>query len=237
MNSEIVKNLRNLVGLDNDVPGLPIETIVEAAPVIGKILTSFKIHRLSKRLEIYAEKINELSLKVTSIDDEKFVDLLKDFLFPAILQQLLEEDEDNKIGYFLDGFGNVIDNRNVNESSLLILFDTLRELRFIEIEYLITLSSTYKNYCMKYREKNNKKVNNPFKNENFETIRPAIESKLERLGLINRSNSLSHQEMLKTLDREFGRVLRRSSDSSKVELTKFGNHFLNEFSLLKRFEI
>ncbi len=238
MKEKTLNQLANLVGDENyTVLETVAGTVVDAAPFIGKFITSFKIRRLSKRLELNEEKINDISKKLVGVEGQ-FNDLLKNFLFPSILQQILEEDEDNKTGYFLDGFGNVIDKRIFDESKILILYDTLRKLRFIEIEYLISLTHEYKRYNRE-RSTDIEKIDNLFDTNNFNTIKLAVESKLEGLGLIDTGRNISYEDVRNNINNElraskYGRRPSRSSPETK--LTTFGREFLNMFSLLDKFE-
>lgn len=233
--NEIVESFKNLIGESNfNVLEFFAGTIGDVAPIISNLMTSFKIYRLKNRLEKHEIKLKELSEKVVVIEDEKFVDILKNFLFPSILQQLLDEDEDNKIGYFLDGFGNVIDSRVIDESEILILYDTLKNLRFIEIEYLISFSRAYKNYHR------GKEIKDYFKEDNFSKIKQPIENKLENIGLIDTGKYMTYNETLNkmgqdVLKQKFGGSRLRSNVSPQVEITEFGYLFLNTFSLLDQY--
>lgn len=240
MKEETIDQVKSLIG-DQNFAGLDIlaGTISEVAPVISNIITSFKIRRLSKRLALHEKKIQNLSQKLVSIEDDKFVDLLKNFLFPSILQQLLEEDEDNKTGYFLDGFGNVIDKKIIDESRILILYDILKNLRYIEIEYLISLSSKYKRYCRDIKMSTKQQVDKPFDDLKFKSIKIAIESKLEGLGLIDTGRSISYEEVMKNLNDDLKRYTNRIAGTKRIpetKLTSFGQEFLNMYSLLDQFE-
>lgn len=221
MKEETVGHLQTLLGNEN-FEGLEIivGTLGEQAPIIGRMLTSFKVRRLSKRLAFHERKIAELSRKIVTIDDSKFVDLLKNFLFPSILQQLLDEDEDNKTGYFLEGFKKTIDQRLLDESKLLIFFDTLKGLRFVEIEHLISLSNEYKESQQQKRSQSSVQFE--------DGIIYAIESKLEHKGLIKTPNSLNIQ------NKEDGPAIIYYNES---ELTVFGREFLDFYDLLEEYKV
>ncbi|MCL1701637.1 hypothetical protein [Lysinibacillus sp. Bpr_S20] len=238
--NEIVESFKNLIGESNfNVLEFFSGAIGDVAPIISNVMTSFKIYRLKNRLEKHESKLKELSEKVVSVDDEKFADLLKKFLFPAILQQLLDEDEDNKTGYFLDGFGNVIDKNIIDQSRILILYDILRNLRFVEIEYLISLSSTYRSYYRTLIFNKNENVENTFDNIQFSSLKIPIESKLESLGLINTGKSISYDEMMRNFNNDLKRQknsLPRTNRTPVVTITPFGNEFLNMFSLLDKYK-
>lgn len=240
MSEELLKNIESMLGEKLD-PTLELlmNTLSEQAPIIGKILTSFKIHRLGVRLKNAEKQISELQEQVSKIDDQQFADIIKNFLFPAVLQELLEEDEDNKIGYFLEGFGQTINERIMDKDKILIFFDILRKLRFIEIEYLISLSAESKWYNSSIYYETGKFVESPFENEDFIEMKHAVESKLESLGLIWTGRSMSYNQIIKRYNYESQlaeRHLASPSVSDSITITSFGYKFLNLFNLLDRFQ-
>lgn len=175
-----LESIKSLIGIDEDSHLSSIfDVLSEQAPVIGRVLTSYKIHRLSKRLKASEAKLNELEFKVNQIDDEEFLGVIKNFVFPIVLQQLLDEDEDNKIGLVLEGFGSILDEETIKESKFLIFYDLLKQLRFIEIEYLFTFSQCDNR---PYEELEY------FRSGEFEDIKYVVENKLQRLGLLSIPN-------------------------------------------------
>lgn len=228
----LIANISSLLGTSGEV------TFGEFAPVIGKALQSLKIMKLKKRLDSCEEKIEIITTKVSTIDDGEFVTLLKDFLFPSILQYLLDEEEDKKTSYFLNGFEFVIDEKLISESKLLIYYDILRGLRAIEIEYLASLSTVYKQYRKKINE-TEEFLENPFDNEEFYLIISSVESKLEGFGLIKTSRSDSSADTMRRMGQEFNkpRYLRSSlNKNEQAQLTKFGLYFLNMFNILEKYK-
>lgn len=220
---------------------------LEQVPVIGKIISTIKYRRLSKRLKDNEQKIKKLSTKVNNIDDADFIDFLKNFLFPSILQNIMEEDEDAKIGYFLDGFEQVIDEEVVDKSKILIMYDLLRELRYIEIEYLISFSSEYKVFEMDYYYDTGEYVEshfNHFDTKTFNEIKPAIEIKLERLGLLDTERLLTYKEIKEKIDESVAlsskfNYFGNGSDvdlSESPGITSLGNQFLDFFYLVGQYK-
>lgn len=241
MGNDVWDNIQSIIGVE---PGSEIslifESISDQVPVIGKILTSYKIHRLGVRLKRHEKQINELSEKVNNIEDIKFLEIVRGFLFPNILQELLDEDEDNKIGYFLDGFGNAIDKQISDKDRILIFYDILRELRFIEIEYLISMSSEAQRYKSAMFYENRVYPEDPFDNNDFKEMQFAIESKLERIGLIDKGRLITYSQIMKKMNDGISRRQRglatSSFDSEEVKLTNFGYKFLKFFYLLDRYK-
>lgn len=232
MGNSLISNIKDLLGISADT------ALGDLAPIIGNALQSIKIRKLGKRLNSCEEKIEIISTKLSVIDDEKFVTLLKEFLFPSILQHLLDEEEDRKTSYFLNGFEFVIDNKLINESKILIFYDILRELRVVEIEYLSTLSLAYKQYRKKLRE-SGERVENPFDNEEFSTMKHTIEVKLEGLGLIKTSRSDSAKDSFNLMVKKLNTppyLGSRTVIKDEVYITNFGNEFLKMFYILDKYK-
>lgn len=238
MSKELIDNVQSMLGNKLDPAlGIMMDALVEQAPVIGKVITSYKIHRLGVRLKNNEEQINDLREQVSKIEDQQFVDIIKNFIFPTILQELLDEDEDNKIGYFLDGFGQTIKNKVTDKDRILIFYDILKKLRFIELEYLISLSNEYVKHKMKIWHET-KDYEDPFDTRDFREMKYAIENKLESLGLINTGRLITYEQIMKRIDDDLFRAKRRLAQSSrqdKVSLTSFGYKFLNFFYLLDKY--
>ncbi|MDY7223989.1 hypothetical protein [Halalkalibacterium halodurans] len=239
MNNHI-KTVHYLMGLgDNEEVELLSNVLMEAMPYIGRFLTSFKFYRLEKRLKKHAKTIDEMKARVELIDDIQFTELLKEFLFPMVLQGLLDEDEDNKVGYFLDGFSHTIDSKISDKAKILKFYDILKELRFIEIEYLISFSREYKRYKSEYIFENKKMLDDHFENGDFKMIRPAIENKLENLGMIDTGRLLSYEQIMGIMNderRNRKRHLALPDYTTKTALTVFGNEFLNFYNLLDKYK-
>lgn len=252
MTEEISKQLKHLCDIDPESGVvLAFETFIDQIPIIGKIITTHKIHKLTKGLSRNSDQLERLSTKVEGIDDVNFSELLKIFLFPHVLTEMLEEDEESKIAYFLDGFEQVVDNVIKDKSKILLYYDVLKELRFIEIEYLITLSTPYKVFLMDNEPEQEKdigsRLSNYFKSEEFIKFKTVIENKLERLGLLNTGRLISFKEIITRMDEESKLPNYFETDSLKSkhplidlddvpDVTDFGNDFLEFFYLLDRYK-
>ena len=214
--NELISNIKYLLGTTSDL------TISELIPFIGKALQTLKIHKLSRRLESFEGKINELQQKVVIIDDEKFTSFLKEFLFPLTLQNLLDEEEDKKTDLFLDGFDTVVDSKNDNEYDILMYYDILRELRYKEIIHLITIGEPY----IKYESVEIKNYAYAFSVEEKNDIHFYIELKLAKLGLIK----TPYQSNLDFA--EDGLIF---NNLKRAELTSFGEKFFNFYNIPEKY--
>lgn len=238
MNKNLSESVKSLCGIEI---GSEIEFIFEglsdSAPFIGRVITSYKIYKLRKYLERLENEIDIIKEKVKHIHEPQFKDLLTNFLFPKVLQNLMEEDEENKIAYFLKGFEFVIDNEIYDKAKILMYYDVLSELRFIEIQYLISISSLYKMYLLD-AEYNGKQIKNKITKKQFGELKPTIENKLERLGLVNTGRLLTYNQIMKILNESiklYERGISSTNTNDEIHLTKFGNDFLGFFRLLDNY--
>ena len=219
LKNSLMTNIGDMLGLATDI------SIGELAPFIGEAIQSIKIRKLAGRLDACEDKVKYLSDKVKVIDDEKFVVFLKEFMFPSILQALLEEEEDKKTGLFLDGFDTVIDRRYTEESKILIYYDILRELRSVEINYLISLSTERVMYQINNVTEDTFK---PFFDSKSSDLQFFIEMNLSKYGLIKNP----HQANIEIVGEEI-----RLEDVTSAKLTPFGYNFLNFFKMLEKYKV
>lgn len=244
------KNLEQLKSILDIKEGSGIEmafdAIFDQIPLIGKILTTIKLRKLKRRMNEHSEKLTFLESKISTIEDNKFTDLIKNFLFPIILQELIEEDEDNKIAYFLNGFEQVIDSKITDKSKILVYYDVLRELRFIDIEYLIKLTWVYEHHLINNsisndnlvdldatEERYGSKLYSYFKSDDFGNINVFVESKLEKLGLIDLGKSITYEEIFERMALQEKYSISNFNDGIKV--TSFGHNFLDFYGLLNEY--
>lgn len=245
VNVEMINHMKSLIGIEQGSEiELVFDSLMDQAPVIGKFISTYKIHRLGKRLSVCETEIGILSNKVELIDDLNFIEFLKGFLFPSLLEDMLNEDEDNKIEYFLNGFAYVIDEIIDDKSKVLIYYDVLRELRFIEIEYLISLTSEYKRFRNR-KNNGNENITEMFyfakmkrENREFGNLYWSIENKLERLGLIDTGRQLKFEEIMNKMNnalQKYQKGITSTTNPSEIQLTAFGKSFLNFFVMLEKY--
>lgn len=236
------EQIKSLAGIEEGTKlDMAFDVLADQVPFIGNLFTTLKINDLSNRLKIHQSKINEISKKVNNIDDVGFTEFLKGFLFPIVLKELLEEDKDNKVGYFLDGFEQVVDHSVNDKAKILRFYDLLKQLRFFEIEYLISLSTR-----REVLEMNNQTVYDQihkerfsyFETRNFKEMKLSTENKLESLGLIDTGRLASYTDITEKLNREVSgpRYAPSPNFKDEVEISEYGYKFLDFFYLLDDFD-
>lgn len=154
---------------------------LDLAPYLGKLNMIRKLNRVEKRIKEHAEGLKRIDKMFASEILSK--EYIQEKIGPIVLSDLIEEHEDAKIVYLLQGFENVFINECKNESLVINYFDTLRSLRYEDVRMLFYLSG----------------INgDPF--ESFQKGSPEhilskqIYSKLERLYLIKSASTFSYLE-------------------------------------------
>lgn len=171
---KVIDNLREIAGLEPlEIVEVLGESVPDMTPVVGSIITNVKIKRLAKRLTRVESDINHIKDVISVETNQRKVEQIKDFVFPIFLQQLLEEDEEQKIKYVINSIKRFVDEDTLNESQLILIFDILDKLRCIDVDYLISLNDD-----IEFLPDVEASAN----------IITFIESKLEKIGLIHIAN-------------------------------------------------
>lgn len=181
-------------------------------PYIGQFEQTRKINRAERRIKensVPLKRIQQLFLS-----GELSQEFIQEKIGPIVLSDLIEEHEDAKIRYLLGGFENVFIDKNTNESLIINYFDTLRQLRYIDVKYLHYYAGLENDEKSKY-EKDSKE----------EALYLQIYTKLERLYLIKHASTFDYFD--------FGPE--SSEESLRTELTKYGKNFVAFIS--KEFDV
>lgn len=249
-NFEIESTLKKLLGVEvGSVTGEIIDTGLSIAPFISKVITAYKINRLWKRLKEHEIMLNRIGDKVYRLDDP-MKDMIQTTLFPYILDDLIEENQNQKVEFILNGLEYIVDEEIREESYIISFYDVLRDLRVDDIkrllEYTIYFRINLENEVYQKRktlERGTEAEQGLYYKE--ESYRLHIDNKLEAKGLIKSdeedlTNSiielveLQNKSML-TDDfrmRAEERFLKdRIKKSSDYYLTSFGDDFIKAFNL------
>ncbi|NSL52962.1 hypothetical protein [Calidifontibacillus erzurumensis] len=145
--SELDKVVKEVIATAGDISskmGNLVEIGLSYAPYIGNALNSFKFKRFSKRLKEHEGQIRKIGqLASQSLLSMEYI---SHKVFPIVLADLIEEHEDAKVNYILNGFQNVFIEEKSEESVVINYFDTLRNLRYAHIRrlfYFADLDSIY----------------------------------------------------------------------------------------------
>jgi hypothetical protein len=174
--------------------------------LITPAIQSFKIQRLYTRLNEHEEKCTKIfKLCSDAIHANKGMEqFLEEKIFPIVLSDLIEEHEDAKINFILNGFENIAIETNPKESLIYAFYDILRSLRYEEVKLLFYYTYFYEGY--KKPEKG------------FEQY---IYNKLERLNLIQSRMTWDVLEM---------GAANIEDEQKQPHLTEFGKMFVGFIS-------
>ncbi|MCE7792298.1 hypothetical protein K8O68_07675 [Salipaludibacillus sp. CUR1] len=156
--------------LDRINPGLSdsLEVAFELVPYLGKLVSHIKLNRLARRFEEHREQLSRIAkLHSSEIMSAEYIN---ERIFPIVLENLIEEHEDAKIQFILNGFENVFIEEKTMESMVLNYFDTLKDLRYLDIKRLFYLTSLTEEYN--------------FEGEEEKAVTLNVDVKLQNMGLL-----------------------------------------------------
>ena len=147
-----------------------VELGLEYVPFLGKALSFMKIRRLETRINEHQQQLSRISKLNASTS--MAADYVQQRIFPIVLESLIEEHEDAKINLILNGFENVFIEEKSNESVVINFFDTLRELRYMDIKRFLYLADVLDEFL--------------FESQGSEesSVTRNIDKKLQNLGLV-----------------------------------------------------
>lgn len=113
----------------------PIETATGFVPIISQIATVIKQRNINKRLIKHEEKINKIWISANNSASREFFTMK---LTPIVFEKMINEHEDDKIDYILNGYENCVKNEITDLDKILFYFDILSDLRLLELKRLIS---------------------------------------------------------------------------------------------------
>ena len=126
--------------------GLLSEALIgQIAPGVVTTYLSYKQKRSEKMILRAIEEINnqmdvfEANLQKLSGDQLKFI---KETALPFILDNIIDEEQEEKIVFIINAFGNIIDYKITDEDMVLTYFDILKNLRMMDIRILIGINQS-----------------------------------------------------------------------------------------------
>lgn len=176
---------------------------LEFVPYLGQLQQMRKFNRAERRIREHSDEFKRIQQHFLS--GELPQEFIQERIGPIILSDLIEEHEDAKIHYLLNGFENVFIEKNTNESLIINYLDTLRQLRYIDAKYLCQFAHIEENDEKQYK-----------KGSEEEALYLQIYTKLERLYLIKHPTTFGYLDFGAETD---GKEL-------NTELTKYGKNFV-----------
>ena len=204
-------------------------------------MLAYKQKRQERMYNLWLENIEDRVMEIEGLlaKQPKRYESIKNKYFGLISDYVLEEVQEEKIKYLANGFINTIRLETINENSILDYYDTLSQLRLVDIVVLKTFCSfdideqeyqnnldTYKKLCIDL-----------YKNK-------AIKEKLERLGLLISKRDKMENDLYKNIE-TMQKVIKDIISGKKIngttsfknivtnnsyELSSYGKEFIRFFN-------
>ena len=204
-------------------------------------MLAYKQKRQERMYNLWLENIEERVMEIEELlaKQPKRYESIKNKYFGLISDYVLEEVQEEKIKYLANGFINAIRLETINENNILDYYDTLSQLRLVDIVVLKTFYSfdideqeyqnnldTYKKLCI-----------DSYKNK-------AIKEKLERLGLLISKRDKMENDLYKNIE-TMQKVIKDIISGKKIngttsfknivtnnsyELSSYGKEFIRFFN-------
>ena len=224
MNKNLIEKLKDFGDIALEV-GAPIIGEVVNDAIVGQIapgaataFLSYKQKRtekmLIKALEELQVQISEINSKLAEMSIEQGI-LIKEHIFPIVLDNIENESEEEKIKYIINGFISSINNNITDLDLVLSYYDIFNKLRMIDIRILIELYEENKKTVRGYMEEMDRTI----KTE-YEAAEAYIVKKLESMSLIS---------VKKTWGDLDGRL--EKPRKSALNISKLGIYFVEYFKM------
>ncbi|MGE6402800.1 hypothetical protein [Bacillus cereus] len=217
-------------------------------PGVGNAYMSYKQSRLQRNFNTFEEQLTERVTRLAEIFDLKNLEQRQelDRLYELVLGYVEDEPQEEKIQYLVTGFMNIAEHEKIKEDFVLVFYDTLKDLRVIDLTVL-------KLYGRNYLGDSNVTVNDyqdvlemhGISYEQYETIR----KNLVRKGMLTTKTDIILEKDLETIEKAINELqkfvsmatnpknksrlpsLKKLQIKSKdrLELTKFGKDFIRYF--------
>jgi len=117
---------------------LIVDTLSSLAPGALGAVQSYKRTRFENNIKAFTEelhsKVNDVRENLESKSDEQKVQI--DQLFQYVLDYVIDEQQEEKIQYMVNGFVNITEHEHVSTDFVLTYYDVLKEMRMIDIAVL-----------------------------------------------------------------------------------------------------
>jgi hypothetical protein len=115
----------------------PIEVIVDiggqSIPLISGAINWYKFKKINEELNKLSTRINAVTEKMNDSENEVFI---KQEIFPIILNNIINDEQNEKISVMLNGFEQIIDKNILDTDKIFHYYDVLKEMRVSEIVHL-----------------------------------------------------------------------------------------------------
>lgn len=223
-------------------------------PGVSGAVQNYKRTRFEKNIKTFTEelqtKIEDIRVNLESKSDEQKIQI--DQLFQFVLDYVIDEQQEEKIQYMVNGFVNITEHDHVSTDFVLTYYDVLKELRMIDIAVLrFMYNARYISFDQESRETfQDIMERHGISYNQYEAVR----SNLLRIGIFTTKTDLNVADDLKEISKAFKGVysfleklsspkfkgsypkLKEPKLKSKddYEISKFGQDFFKFFLALEQ---
>ena len=230
-----------------------VDTASSLIPGISGAVQSYKRVRFEKNIKTFTEelhsKIEEVRLNLESKTFEQKEQI--DQLFQYVLDYVIDEQQEEKIQYMVNGFVNITEHDHVSNDFILTYYDVLKELRMVDISVLRLMSASRYVFDQESRETyRDIMYRHGISYEQYEAVR----RNLLRIGVLTTRTDLNITDDLKEISKTFKELysfldkltnpkfnrslpkLKEPKFKSKenFEISKFGRDFVEFFLELEQ---
>jgi hypothetical protein len=134
------------IALDGGVTllgGLLSDALIgQIAPGVVTTYLSYKQKRsekmILKALDEIKRKVDTIESNLQKLSDDQ-IDFIKEKVLPFVLDNIIDEEQEEKIIFIINAFGNIIEYKITDEDRIFMYFDILKNLRILDITMLISI--------------------------------------------------------------------------------------------------
>lgn len=210
------------------------ETLLDGAagtvvPGVGNIILSYKQNRMERRVESVLQELvskqEEFNSALSKLQDQVDIQNVKGKYFEMLMDYAIDEPQDEKVQYLVNGYINVAQTPHPQEDVVRIFYDTLEQINLLDIRVLRLYSFSTEDDVYKIME--------DYQIDTFQYN--MVREKLVRLGLIYSKNELQRDEnvdaivaYLENLSKGKQQKLKakKISRSQSYRLSSYGSRFI-----------
>lgn len=224
------------------------DTAASLIPGVAGAYASYKRTRLQRNVDAFAEELSSEIERLSEIFHHKTIEQKRelDRLYELVLEYVIDEPQVEKIEYLVNGLLNIAGHEEIKEDFILVYYDTLKDLRIIDL----TVLKLYGRYYMNNSETDINSYQDVLDKhgisyEQYETIR----SNLVRKGILTTKTEIILEKDLEAIEKAISElqsfILKATNPKNKsklpplkslklkskdkLELTKFGRDFIRYF--------
>jgi len=241
--AEIAKeSITNIIG------DILVDTTSSLIPGISGAVQGYKRARFERNITTFAEELySQLDILRENLESKNVEQKEKiDRLYNYVMDYVIDEQQEEKIHYMVNGFVNITNHENITDDFILTYYDVLRELRMVDISVLrLMYNARYvfdKESSESFQDVMEK---HGISYEQYESVR----RNLQRIGLLTTKTELNINDDLEEIVdkfKELYKYLEKATDlknkrplpklkppklksRENLQLSKFGKDFVDFF--------